>query len=168
MLCWLGEVAVGTRTPSRSLYCECMFTQLERQHNMQRPFPSSADDRRNRELTACIIVQVSTRLRRRAAVASIRISRVLIGCASAVERRGKVVNTRASYSAGPGFQSRLGNRLSWLKSFAAFRSLSRRMLGWYRKWDHYLFLPHPFQFIIHLSPFHLKLYSLSNLKSVVK
>jgi hypothetical protein len=120
MLCWLGEVAVGTRTPSRLLYCECMFTQLEPQHNMQRPFTSSADDRRNRELTACIIVQVSTRHRRRAAVASIRISRVLIGCASAVERRGKVVNTRASYSAGPEFQSRSGNRLSWLKSFALF------------------------------------------------
>jgi hypothetical protein len=33
------------------------------------------------------------------------------------ERRGRVVNTPASYSRGPGFKTWLGNRLSWLMLF---------------------------------------------------
>jgi len=36
------------------------------------------------------------------------------------------------------------------------------------KLGHDRFLPNPFQFIIHLSPFHSTLYSLSYWKSVVK
>jgi hypothetical protein len=42
------------------------------------------------------------------------------------ERRGRVVNTPASYSWGSGFKSRPGDRLSWLRFFVVIFSLSRR------------------------------------------
>jgi hypothetical protein len=70
-----------------------------------------------------------------------------------IERRGRVVSTPASYSGVPGFTSRPGNRLSWLRPFVVFLSLSRRMPGYLK------IRPRPlptksFQFIIiHLSPY---------------
>jgi hypothetical protein len=45
------------------------------------------------------------------------------------ERLGRVNNTPASYLEGPGFKSRPGYRLSWLRVFVVFLSPSRRMPG---------------------------------------
>jgi hypothetical protein len=45
------------------------------------------------------------------------------------ERRGRVVNTSASYSGGPGFKSRSRDRPSWLRYFVIFLSPSKRMSG---------------------------------------
>jgi hypothetical protein len=44
-------------------------------------------------------------------------------------RRGRVVSTPASYSGGPGFKSRPGDRLYWLRFFVVFLSPSRKMPG---------------------------------------
>jgi hypothetical protein len=68
---------------------------------------------------------------------------------------------------GPGFKSRPGDRLSWLR-FLCFSSIppgecrdSTSTLG------HDRFLPNPFQFTIHSSAFHSTPYSQSYWKSVV-
>jgi hypothetical protein len=76
------------------------------------------------------------------------------------ERRGRVVNIPASYSRGPGFEHRPGDRLTWCFSwFASFPPDecwdSTLKLG------HDRFLPNPFQFTIQLSPFHSMPCSLS-------
>jgi hypothetical protein len=69
-----------------------------------------------------------------------------------IARRGRVVSSLASYSGGPGFKSRPGGRLPWLRVFMVFLSPSRQMLGQYLKLGHDRFLPHPFQFIVHYLP----------------
>jgi hypothetical protein len=56
-------------------------------------------------------------------------------------------------------------RLSWLRSIVVFLSPTSRMPGLYLGHDR--FLTHPFQFIIHLWPYHLTVYSHSYSKSVV-
>jgi hypothetical protein len=60
-----------------------------------------------------------------------------------------VDNTRASYSEGREFKSRPVDRQFWLKMFVVSLSSSRTMPVYNRR-----FLSNPFQFIIHLSPFH--------------
>jgi hypothetical protein len=57
------------------------------------------------------------------------------------------------------FKSRLGDGLSSLRFFVVFLSPSRQILGWYLSLGHSCFLSYPFEFIIHLLPFHLLLYS---------
>jgi hypothetical protein len=69
------------------------------------------------------------------------------------ERCGRVDNTRASYSEGPGFKSRPGDGLSWARDFVFFPSSSRRIPGLYLRLCNHRFLPHLFQFIIHYHPF---------------
>jgi hypothetical protein len=81
------------------------------------------------------------------------------------EPRGRVVNTPASYSGGPGFKSPSRDRLSWLSFIVGFISPSRQMSAYYLKLIQDRFLPHPFQFIIYLLPFHSMLYILSLLKT---
>jgi hypothetical protein len=66
------------------------------------------------------------------------------------KRHGRDVNTPASYSGIPRFQSRHGDRLFWM--FFVFLSLSTKIPGWYFKLGHGCFLPSRFQFTIHLSP----------------
>jgi hypothetical protein len=80
------------------------------------------------------------------------------------DRRGRVINTLALFSGGPGFKSLPGDRLSWLMFIVVFLSPSRHtlMLG------HDRFLPNTFKFIIHLPPFYPILYSLSYWKIVLK
>jgi hypothetical protein len=82
-------------------------------------------------------------------------------------RRGWVVSTPASYSGGPRFNSWSGAGYPDC-GFFVFSSVppgncwdSTFTLGQYR------FLPHPFQFIIHLSSFHSTLYCLAT-ESFVK
>jgi hypothetical protein len=79
-----------------------------------------------------------------------------------------MVNTSATYLGGPEFKSRPENRLFWLRFLVVFLSTSRQMLEYYPKLDYKRFLPHPFQFIIYLSPVHPTQYALSHWKSVVK
>jgi hypothetical protein len=76
-----------------------------------------------------------------------------------IESHSRVVNTPDSYSGSPGFKSRPGYRLPWLR-FPWFSSVppgefrdSTLTLG------HDRFLPNPSQFIVHLSPFHSTLHS---------
>jgi hypothetical protein len=76
------------------------------------------------------------------------------------EFRSRVINTPASYSGDPGFKSRPGDRLSWLRVFVVFLSLYSRMPGY----STYRFLPNPFQFVIYLA-FHSTLYSISTEKA---
>jgi hypothetical protein len=76
------------------------------------------------------------------------------------ERR-RVVNTPASYSGGPGFKRRPGDRLSWLRVFVVFLSPSRPTRESALKLGHDRFLPKPFQYVIHLLPLQSTLYSLS-------
>jgi hypothetical protein len=45
------------------------------------------------------------------------------------EGHRRVVDTPASYSEGLVFKSRLGDRLSWLRDFVIFLSLSKQLLG---------------------------------------
>jgi hypothetical protein len=79
---------------------------------------------------------------------------------SITERLDRAVNTSASYSGSPGLKSRSRDRLSWC--FVVFLSSSRHMDSRpYLKLGHDRILPHHFQFIIHVSPFHSTLYSLS-------
>jgi hypothetical protein len=78
-----------------------------------------------------------------------------------------VVNTRASYSGGPGFWSWPRNQQLWLRFFVVFLSSSRRMLGQYLKIRTQPLPSKSSQWIIHLSPYHSTLYSLSYWKSVV-
>jgi hypothetical protein len=74
---------------------------------------------------------------------------------------GRLVNTYASYTGGKGFKSRRGDRLSWQRFFLGFsQSVQAKYLAF--------FLPYPFKFIIHTSPLHSTLYSLSHWKSVFK
>jgi hypothetical protein len=84
------------------------------------------------------------------------------------ESRGQMVNIPASYSGGPGFKSRPGDRLSWLRYFVVFLSSSKQMQGSTSKLGYDHFLPHPFQFIIHLSSYHSLQYSLSYWKNIIK
>jgi hypothetical protein len=70
------------------------------------------------------------------------------------ERRGRVVNTHASYSGGPGFKSRAVDRLSSL-SFSWFSSVPPvEFRDNISKLIHDPFLPNPSQFIVHLSRYH--------------
>jgi hypothetical protein len=64
----------------------------------------------------------------------------------------RVVNTPDSNSEGPGFKSRSGSRLSWVRFLVIFLSLSREMAGYCLKIGYHCFLPNPFQFTI---PCHL-------------
>jgi hypothetical protein len=65
------------------------------------------------------------------------------------ERCGQVI-TLFSYSGGPWFKSRPGDRLSWLRFFI-FLSPSRQMPAYYLEISHDRFLPNPFNllFIYH-------------------
>jgi hypothetical protein len=63
------------------------------------------------------------------------------------ERRSKLVNAPASYSGGPGFTSRPGDRLSWLRGFVVFLSLYI-IIGWYLKLGH-RFFPYPYPICRH-------------------
>jgi hypothetical protein len=54
------------------------------------------------------------------------------------ERRGRVVNTPASYSGGTGFKSRPRDRLSWVRFCGFSQSLQARSGIWPRIW------PRPF------------------------
>jgi hypothetical protein len=76
------------------------------------------------------------------------------------ERGGLLDDTPASCSGGLGFKSRPEDRLFWLSVFVVFFSPSRQMPGLFLKLDHDRFLPHNFQFIIHVSSVHSTLYSL--------
>jgi hypothetical protein len=78
-----------------------------------------------------------------------------------------VINTPASYSGGPRFKCRPGNRLSWLRVLVVFLSLSRQIPGQYLKLGQDRFLPHHFQFIVHSHPFTRRC-SLSYRESVIK
>jgi hypothetical protein len=64
------------------------------------------------------------------------------------------VSTPVSYSGGPGFLSRPGVQLSRLTFFLIFLSPSTKIPGQSLKLGHGRFLPHPLQFVIHLSAFH--------------
>jgi hypothetical protein len=82
------------------------------------------------------------------------------------ERLGGVINALASYSCGPGFKSRPGGWLSWLRvSWFSSIALGKFRDG-YLKLSHDRFLPRPFQFFIHSSPLHSTLYNFW--ESVVK
>jgi hypothetical protein len=50
-------------------------------------------------------------------------------CVSRIERRGRVVNTPASYSRGPGFKYCPGDRLFCPKAFVLSLSLLTKMSG---------------------------------------
>jgi hypothetical protein len=76
------------------------------------------------------------------------------------ERCGRVVNTPASYSGFPRFKSQFGGWLS-RQLFTFYLCPSRQVPSLYLKLDHDRFLPHPFQFTIHLLSSHSTLYSLS-------
>jgi hypothetical protein len=78
-----------------------------------------------------------------------------------------VINTPASYSGGPRFKCRPGDRLSWLRVLVLFLSLSRQIPGQYLKLGQDRFLPHHFQFIVHSHPFTRRC-SLSYRESVIK
>jgi hypothetical protein len=80
------------------------------------------------------------------------------------EHRGREVNSPASHSEGPELKSRPGDRLSRLRvsSVPPGKFWDRAL-----KLGHEHFLPNPFQFIIHLSPYHSTLYS-KLLKSFIK
>jgi hypothetical protein len=75
--------------------------------------------------------------------------------------------TPTSYSGGSGLESSHGHALYWLR-FSVVSSVPPREC-----WDstlqlgHGCFLPNPFQFIVHVWPFHSMLYSLSYWKSDV-
>jgi hypothetical protein len=84
------------------------------------------------------------------------------------ERSGQVVNTAASYAGVPGFKSRSGDQLSWLRIFHGFSQNQGQYLDCTMKLDNDRFLANPFQFIVHLSPFHSTLCSLSYWESVLK
>jgi hypothetical protein len=70
-------------------------------------------------------------------------------------------NTPAYYSGGPGFRSQPGARLvtevyrGFLVPLGECRDRTEKKI------DHDLFLLYPFQLIVHLSPFHSTLCSLS-------
>jgi hypothetical protein len=64
---------------------------------------------------------------------------------------GRVVSTPASYLGGPGFKFRLERPSVFTELFLCilFYSPSKKIPGIAPFLGHYLFLPHPFQFIIH-------------------
>jgi hypothetical protein len=68
----------------------------------------------------------------------------------------------------PGSYLGPGDRLSRLRFFVVFLSLSTQTLGQYLKIRPFPLSSKSFQFIIHLSPYHLMLYSLSYWKSIIK
>jgi hypothetical protein len=63
-------------------------------------------------------------------------------------RLSRLVDKPASYSRSPGFKSRYGDRLCWLRVFVVLNP-SSLVPGQYLKLDHDRFLPYPFQSIIH-------------------
>jgi hypothetical protein len=66
------------------------------------------------------------------------------------ERRGRVVNTPASYSGGPGFN--IGPETGYPDRFCVVSDRpSRQIPGQYLKLGQDRFRPQPFQFIIHLT-----------------
>jgi hypothetical protein len=67
---------------------------------------------------------------------------------SVIEFRGRVVGIPASYSGGPGLNSRSGDRVSWLMIFVVFISLARPIPGLYFRSDHDRFFPHPFKYYL--------------------
>jgi hypothetical protein len=76
--------------------------------------------------------------------------------------RGRVVNTPASYSGGPGFKISARRPAILAEVFRGFFSVpSGECIDSALKLGYNRFLPNPFQFIIHLSSFHSSLYSLS-------
>jgi hypothetical protein len=72
-----------------------------------------------------------------------------------------VVITPALYTWVPRFIFQSGDWLFWLRLFVVFHSSPTKCWDSALKLGHDHFLPNPFQFIIHLSPLHLVLYSLS-------
>jgi hypothetical protein len=77
------------------------------------------------------------------------------------DRRGRVVNTPAWYSGGPGFKSLPGDRLPRLRFFMFFSVPPGKLRKTALKLGHGRFIPHYFQSIIHLSSCHRTLYNLS-------
>jgi hypothetical protein len=67
------------------------------------------------------------------------------------ERRGRVVNAPVSYSLRPGFKSRPGDRLSYLKFFVFSSVPPGECWDGSLKLGHDRFLSSPFEFIIHVS-----------------
>jgi hypothetical protein len=62
------------------------------------------------------------------------------------ERRGRVVNTPASYSLVPG--SSLGPETGYPEFFVVFLNPFLKILGYYLKLGHVRLHPHRFQFVI--------------------
>jgi hypothetical protein len=83
------------------------------------------------------------------------------------ERIARVVNTPASYSGGPRFNSRSGNRLSRLR-FSWFSSVPPGKCWQCHNLGHDRFFPNPLQFIIHLSSLHSTLCNLLRKASLNK
>jgi hypothetical protein len=84
------------------------------------------------------------------------------------ERCSREFNTCASCSGDPQLKCRPIFRLSWMRAFVVFLSLSKQLAELRLKLRHDRFLPRPFQIIIHPSSFHSTLYTLSHWNSVVK
>jgi hypothetical protein len=77
-----------------------------------------------------------------------------------IERCGRVFNSLATYSGGLGLKSRPGDQLSRKRFFMVFLSPPCKCCDNTLQLGHDSFLPYYFQFITHLSPFQLTLYSL--------
>jgi hypothetical protein len=84
------------------------------------------------------------------------------------ERRGWVVNIPVSFSGGPKFKSRPGDRISWMMFSWLYSVSPGESRDSNFKLVHDRFLPNPSQFCIRSSAFHSTLYSLSFSNSVVK
>lgn len=78
-----------------------------------------------------------------------------------------VINTRAYCSEAPEFKSRYGDRLSWLKFFVVFLSLSTKMAD-NNKNNHYHVFPYLLNIIDSKSPYHSMQYNLDSWISAVK
>jgi hypothetical protein len=85
---------------------------------------------------------------------------IIVLMETSTERRGLVVNTATSYLGSAGFKSRPGDRISSLIFFRSFPQFLQANAGRVPKIGHGRFLPNPFEFIIHLSPYHSTLYNL--------
>jgi hypothetical protein len=86
-------------------------------------------------------------------------------CLIHVHGRGWLLNALASYSLGPGFKPRPGDRLSWLSFLWFYAVLPRKCWDGALKVGHDIFLPYPFHFVIHLSTLHSTLRILSHWKT---
>jgi hypothetical protein len=83
---------------------------------------------------------------------------------SGTKRRVRVVTTPALYSGGPGFKSQYGDWLTDVfRGFPQFLLANAGIVPSKLGYDR--FLPNPFQFIIHLPPFHSTLCNLSSEKA---